>query len=954
MLTEEELKTIDLILEDISYENYFFKKVKNLKWFYPLKEKGFFLPQKAHIPKYDDRDGSKIIPLWNVLPYLERVSQQVTAPNNEKYIDELLLIIKEVSNYKDANGQHIDDYRTWWYFVKILLNIPNEKIPIEIIELIPIWVDSQDSMLQGSDIATKLLPKFLDDPSAQKDIQKAEKIIESITEIKTVPLNKERAKLLGKKEEARLVIDPYWLQEAFGKHSEIIGKKCTERVIEDLVNKIRSLLTKETDGTYESFYEESEHPIPDDEPLEMLTFILKRILLAKAKSDVNTTVKILRDFLKDKYLFFPKMAIYIIGQNIDNYSELFWEILDTKIGVDLIENTLYLGDELKYLLRNLKQLSDEQRKKLNVKIEQGIKRHPFKEDPERYSALYKQRIYQALSHDTYFKKLYEEMQKITNKDTELRPAVGKVEMHWGEGPSPLTKEELLRMPNEELAEFLSTFEANDFWEGPTVGGLSDMLKAAVRERPDKFINDLSPFLNTGYIYIYDILRGTKDAFNEKKGIDWGKLFTFIELYIKRKEFWEDKFIVKKGDFHGEANHLWVTGAIGELIQDGTKDDAWAFPEEYFDKGKEIIFLVLRKPEEDKEITDYVTYTINTSCGKLIEALIYLALRIARVNDKKGVKNDPRWSEEYRSKFQELLDKEILEAYTSFGLFLPNLSYLDNKWVKDKIEKLTSVMGSKYWVAFIEGYLSIGKVYEDLYELMKPHYRYGLTYEFKEGRNQRHLVQHVCIGYLQNRESFDGPDSLFREIINAWKPDQIIEVIGFFSMQRKHIMENSEQNEAMKGRIIEFWRHLYKRYKGKDENLLTQEDKKILSYVSKLAVFLDQIDSESFEWLMLSALYVQEDFNSPYFIECLDELKEKGDRKETVEYIGEIYITMLEKITPDFDKKDIRSIIEFLYNAGAQENANKICNIYGTRGLDFLRDIYEKFKGTEEDGKGSGS
>ena len=135
------------------------------------------------------------------------------------------------------------------------------------------------------------------------------------------------------------------------------------------------------------------------------------------------------------------MAIYIIGQNIDNYSELFWEILDTKIGVDLIENTLYLGDELKYLLRNLKQLSDEQRKKLNVKIEQGIKRHPFKEDPERYSALYKQRIYQALSHDTYFKKLYEEMQKITNKDTELRPAVGKVEMHWGEGPSPLTKEE---------------------------------------------------------------------------------------------------------------------------------------------------------------------------------------------------------------------------------------------------------------------------------------------------------------------------------------------------------------------------------------------------------------------------------------------------------------------------------------------------------------------------------
>jgi len=50
---------------------------------------------------------------------------------------------------------------------------------------------------------------------------------------------------------------------------------------------------------------------------------------------------------------------------------------------------------------------------------------------------------------------------------------------------------------------------------------------------------------------------------------------------------------------------------------------------------------------------------------------------------------------------------------------------------------------------------------------------------------------------------------------------------------------------------------------------------------------------------------------------------------------------MEKITPDYDKKHIRSTIEFLYNSGAQENAKKICNIYGSRGHEFLRDIYEK-------------
>lgn len=59
------------------------------------------------------------------------------------------------------------------------------------------------------------------------------------------------------------------------------------------------------------------------------------------------------------------------------------------------------------------------------------------------------------------------------------------------------------------------------------------------------------------------------------------------------------------------------------------------------------------------------------------------------------------------------------------------------------------------------------------------------------------------------------------------------------------------------------------------------------------------------------------------------------------YIGEIYLKMFEKTTPDYDKKYIRSIVEFLYNAEAQEYSNKICNIYGSRGNELLRDIYEK-------------
>ena len=52
---------------------------------------------------------------------------------------------------------------------------------------------------------------------------------------------------------------------------------------------------------------------------------------------------------------------------------------------------------------------------------------------------------------------------------------------------------------------------------------------------------------------------------------------------------------------------------------------------------------------------------------------------------------------------------------------------------------------------MDGYLSIGKVYDDLYELMRSYYQYGLSYGFLEKRNREHLIQHLCIGYLEDHE-----------------------------------------------------------------------------------------------------------------------------------------------------------------------------------------------------------
>ena len=949
--TRQEVEFILKLINEKHYRNYFFKKVTTLHWFDILKSEGYFKSNLNTQPQETEK-GYFLIPKWNVLPYLERVSQQVNIRSNEKYIDELHLIIIEISKYRDSKGHHIDNYHTWYYFVKILLNLPNNKIPIEILELIPIWINSRFStVLPGAEITRKLLPKFL--TGNPDDIKKAEKIIEYITLVKIPPVSEEKKKDLKEDEKIELLIDSHFLKEGFEKYSEDIGRKCSEKVIEDLVGKVKKLLKRKEEGTYNSFYEELDYL---DEPLDLLTFILKGILNSKAKSDINTTLEILEYFIHDEYLYFPKIALFIIGNNLDEYEEFFWKILNAESDNLIFKNTSSFGDELKHILENLKTINEKRREMLKNKIENSAKLVDVEENQELYLASYKQRFYKALFHDRYFKQLYNETKKITKTNNiKLRPAIGPVEVSSGLGRSPLKKEKISQMSNKELAKYLSTFRTTDHWKGPSVIGLSSILKEVVKEHPAKFIDDLDPFLKTGYIYIYDIIWGIRDAWENKRIFDWGKLFEFIKKYIATEDFWIDKFIIKDDEW--KANHFWILGIVGELIKKGTIEESRSFPEKHYQKAQEIIFQIIDKMvsgkkellESRSERNDYLTYALNSTFGKISEALFMLAYRIKKCEQKAKNKQPVSWEVNIKNKYEELLKEKIIESYVWLGTHLP-IFYLvlDKKWTETQINQISSKK-DQLWEAFMQGYLNSNKINRDLYRLMRPHYEKAINYEFKEKHSSEKLVQYICLAYLQGIEKIDDENGLFRKILDKWNLLQIKEVIGWFWMQRDLIMgpikeqkeaEETNRIEKMRELIIDFWRWVYKN-KYKEKSQFEEEDKEILSDLSKLAVFLEKIDCDNYEWLKLSAPYIHVDFNAPFFLRYLNNLKDKD--KDAGKYVGEIFLNILESSLPDYDQKHIRSIVEYLYISDFEKYADEICDTYGKKGdFEFLRDIYEKY------------
>ena len=948
-------KLFELIENNEPIEAYFFNKATDIKWFYPLKERGFFDPERAPVPKPAEEKGSFYIPEWNVLPYLERISRQINTPDNEKYIDELLDIIKKVSNLVNSKRDLLDNYRTWYYFVKTLANIPNERIPHDVIDLIPLWLESRfETSIQGEAITTQLLPKFLNDQSTADDIKKAEKIISYITDIRTVPLDKEKAELYRRKEEYKFKFDSYWLEKMFDKHQKQIAEKCNFKIVEDLVEKIRRMLKGKEDKAYESFYLSE----LISEPIDLLTKALKNILNEKAKIEPEEIKALLVSFLNDDFYYFQKIALYIIGQNLNNFQDIVWPNLD-KIIRESVKRNYFVGDELKRLLKNLHDLTDEQKEAIKAHVDKGPKKDIPEEEREKYILRWKQKIYQALTSDPYFKDLYDELRDKTKEDAELTPGFIWLGMKWGREEFPLSAEDIVKKSNEELAEILINFRSEDFWRGPTVDGLSDTLKEVVQKQPEKFSSNLTPFLKSGYLYVYDILWGLRDAWKEKKIIDWKSLFSFIKSYIKQEGFWEDKLKVEGS--HWDADYQWVLRLIGELVQEGTKDDSSAFDAELLPEAEEILFSIIDQflmapPKEDNETErDPITHALNSSAGNIVTALIYLALRKARLKSAEIGKTDERWSSQIREKYEKLLESHIGEAFTQLGQYLPNFWYLDKSWVKAWLAKIVKEE-DKYWSNFFVGYLYGGPVYLDFFTMMMAHYERAMDFKFKEKTAEERYIQHIAKGYLNSIIGLREEESLMRKMLDKISPEKIDALVRYlrsylqgYLKGKEESAEKPEKMDEAQTKVLDIWRYLYGKYKhGSD---LSDEEKEIVSHLLMLAIFLPKIDEENMDWIVFSLSNRRRFYDDRFLIEDLIALKDRGEKPESARFVGKILQEILKKTTPTTFKDNIKTIVEFLYGLGDVETkgiADDICIIYGKKGVYdekgqlFLRDIYEKY------------
>lgn len=918
-------RLFQIIRNDVPLENYAFKKLaestKAPQWLLPLKQQGYLQAAKNPPPtEVEGQPGFFTIPQWNVLPYLERVAEENHENPDNDTTDALVTIANEITTYRDAGNQRIDNYRTDWFMTRIIALLPSDKWVETHIEFIGHALQSQfGTGVVASEIGKKLLPGFIE--ARRNDL---------VVSLLGVALSFKVKEEHG--EDITSLMDDHWLKDVTsGPNMEGIATLCGMEALNVALAKMQEVTEIDrfalADPWIRSIETSAQTRFPDRYASQLASFA--RDLLERAKpEEVRDPVM---GLLEQEHSIFKRLAIHAINHHWERLADLFWNWQGNPLQEHELHHELYVlleghcttftGAQIDQVLAWIKDIE-----------------WPNPDEPEReaHEAWIRKRWLSALSRtdNPKVKELFQACdEKAPGRDD--HPSF----LTWSESgfvsnKSPKSPEELLAMTNADIANFLKDWKEEDTFglERVSAHGLSAAFRQTLKERPDKFANDLTPFREVQLPYQHDLLRGFTEAWNGKIEFAVDRVLTFVEELITPDAFWDTEHAEHEANYRN-----YVVREIAEFIEAGTQTDEHAFDPEYLPKMEKILLLLIEKAESVVHETSGIVNSVLTSpraCA--FSAAILYALRYARLHKKKEQR---RWPDAIRNEFANRLDPAIessIDFWVTLGKYIPYLPFLDKEWVFGEIDRIFPAQSQEHWVAAFGAYVSYSPhVYREIYAKLKErgHYQRGLETDWEDTHVTQKLIQHICIAFLEDWERLSDEGSLIDRILELANPSHLSEVVRFLAG-----LEGDEPRKKLKAKIKPLWQAMFGLLRDKHEQ---PEYQGVISDLCRWLGIVDQIDDDIKEWSLLTAKYIRVHWHDSVLVK---ELAKHVDATPLA--VGEIYLAMLNAgVYPDYDQANIQTIVKSLYENTCKEQADTICNMYGEVGNYSLRDLYEKYNQT---------
>jgi len=898
------------IKNDLPFKNEFFKQLSSsqnpVPWLIPLKDKGCFNPKNN--PESTDGYGS----YWNVMGVLKNIAEiNHRNPAKEK-TKEILNIIDSIIDYKDGENGRINNIFTDRIIIQIIFLLPLKHITQNRLYFIKRCLQEYEHRdLIAQEIEQSAFPRLLESNNKTRLLK--------ILDI-TLDFKRSTSKSF---EDYQSILGQYYLNTVLENYSEKIISLCGIDAINIALKKIE-IIVEEDQNQFNNIWipsisEYSEYM--DRYENQLVHFVWK-------SHDIIGIEKIhglSKSLLEMKHPIFKRIAIRLINEYYSALHDVFWNIKENPLEEYCIKSEVY-----ELFTNHSKKFTELEIQKVIEWIEMiSYQKIVLFEDKIKQDerVAYRKKEWLSVLLPTGNKDVQANFDKYNAiNPAKISPPVPSDRVSSGFESSPISKDSLLKKSNLDIADYLNNLKVQDFENKfVSTNSLGAVLRLSIIDDPKKYVDDLDPFLSVDPTYQSDLLSGLAEAWRKEKHFSWVKVINYINSILESDNFWAEQYQEGKYNYRNQ-----IISNIALILLEGTQKDAHLMPLKLLPQVKKILLKLSNNTDSDfYQMGDLVTSVLNSTKGKIYSSMVIYSLCFARHSRESAT---IRWPKEIKSEFEKRFDPIVeptLEFSVTLGKYLQNLYYLDEFWVRENISKIFPQENDEHWNAAFTAYLYYSKISEKIYSMLKMHgdYAKAIQKDFENSQINQRLINHICIGYLNDFELLSDNTSLIKQIIDRWNAKQIVDMIHSLRPQSGQAIPSDKRQK-----VFDLWEIIILKIDKDTENV---DNIIILAELNQWFSVVDELTDKICDWLKKSSKYVK-----PYDTNFIDNLIRHASIKPKC--CSEIFLNIIElgKYFP-YSENKIIEFVKLLYNGNEISNADKICNSYLLAGFDFLKSTYEE-------------
>lgn len=300
--TEEIRETLHNLLEAETRRRYFFEKLESPVWLKPLKEDGWFNPERnPRMQEDQEQPGHFYQPIWYAIEYVAKVSS-----HPETDISALVNIVNAIID--DTNRSELKNDRTALETIKIIGTFPPDKIELQHIHFMGVALRSEGKYgLADAKIYQTILPKLLENRA------------EALT-LELLKISLEARYIEG---QIHSTMYEHSLAIMLKEHWQSIANLCGLKASQIALTQIRKLASENSSLFH--FIEPHENDLLQLARADYAELIVGFTSSIFQAADPVSITETLQDLLKKPYVIMKRIAVKAISDHYGSLKHLFWE-----------------------------------------------------------------------------------------------------------------------------------------------------------------------------------------------------------------------------------------------------------------------------------------------------------------------------------------------------------------------------------------------------------------------------------------------------------------------------------------------------------------------------------------------------------------------------------------------------------------------------------------------------